>query len=116
MGAKIISGNDYPLECWGWISLKGEGYNIITLINASCVNPGHSNIVKCTNKKQQVFIKLKEVDDTYNNKNQIIIYLKEFIQNRLDQEEYMIICIDANKTMNKKEGNNETMHTMMQLL
>ena len=59
-GAKITSGNNRPLGRWSWISLKGKGNKVITLVNVYRVNSGHTNLGEYTNYKQQVFIKLNE--------------------------------------------------------
>ena len=81
-GAKITSGNDYSLGRWSWISLKGKGNKIITLVNVYRVNPGHTNLGEYTNYKQQVFIKLNEGIDKYNCRTQTIIDLQDFIQEK----------------------------------
>ena len=98
-GAKITSGNDCPLGRWSWISLKGKGNKIITLVNVYRVNPGHTNLGEYTNFKQQVFIKLNEGIDKYNPRPQTVIDLKELVQNIINQHKYIIICIEANETI-----------------
>merc|ERR1712115_164700 len=97
-GAKITSGNDHPLGRWSWISLKGRGNKIITLINVYRVNPGHTNLGEYTNYKQQVYLKLKEGNNKYDPRIQTIIDLQELIQNKITQQEDVILCIDANET------------------
>ena len=104
--AKITSGNDYPLGHWSWISLKGKGNKIITLVNVYRVNPGHTNLGEYTNFKQQVFIKLNEGIDKYNPRTQTIIDLQEFVQNKMNLNKDIIICIDANKTPQNQNTDN----------
>ena len=105
-GAKIASGNIYLLGRWSWISFKGKGNKIITLVNVYRVNPGHNNLGEYTNYKQQVFIKLNEGIDRYNPRTQTIIDLKEFIQNKRNLNEDIIICIDANETTPNRNTDN----------
>jgi hypothetical protein len=100
-GAKITSGNDYPLGRWSWKSLKGRDNKIITLINVYRVNPGHSNLGEYTNYKQKVYNKLKEGQDTYNPRTQTILDLQELIQTKTQQQENIIICIDTNEMPNQ---------------
>jgi hypothetical protein len=114
-GAKITSGNDYPLGRWSWISLKGRGNRIITLINVYRVNPGHSNLGEYTNFKQQVYIKLKEGNDTYNPRTQTILDLQELIQTKILQQEDIIMCIDANEIIEPNPTkNNLTITSLIQ--
>ena len=112
-GAKITSGHDHPLGRWSWISLKGKGNKTITLINIYRVNPGHNNLGEYTNYKQQVFIKLKEGIDRYNPRTQTICDLQEFIQNKRNLNEDIIICIDANETTPNKKTDNSTSITTL---
>ena len=98
-GAKISAGADKIYGRWTWTSLQGRNRRTVTFISAYRVNPGHQNLGKFSVYKQHFNLMLKHTPTHQDSRLQILVDLEQFIQDRIQKKEDIVLSIDANETL-----------------
>ena len=98
-GAKISAGADKICGRWIWTSLQGRNRRTVTFISAYIVNPGHQKLGNFSVYKQHYNLMLKHAPSHQDPRSQILIDLEQFIQDRIQKKEEIILSIDANETI-----------------
>ena len=98
-GAKLSVGKDPIYGRWSWITLQGKNNRTIILVRAYRVNPGHQNFGEFSVYKQQYNLMLQQEHESQDPRTQTIIDLENFIQAQIENQEEIILSIDANKTI-----------------